>query len=195
MGLGKDIKQEARSLGEDLKDIKKGIISKAKAFKKAKENKESKSTSKKSSTLSKVGKSLRIDKKVKALRAKISRLKKKIDSGDATLEEKLEYKKLKGMLSQIPIQAGITAAQAGSLAVAPILYPVGSAVSAIAAAAGTKLAGSDESNKRLIQRYKEGKPLSPIERYRLKKAQNLGKKAESKKALGTIIAKGLKKKK
>ena len=186
MGLRNEIKQESRSVKEDLGDIRKSITSKAVKFKESLSRNKggNKPKPKKKVTLkeklSKAGESLRIDKKAKALKFKIDKLDKKIKSGEATLKDRLEYTKLKGLLKQIPIQVGIAAAQAGSLAVAPVLYPVGTVAAGAAALVGSKLAGSDESNKRLIKRHKSGKSLSMSERYRLRKAMNLGKKKDSK---------------
>lgn len=198
MGIIKGIRQEIRSLGEDARDIKEGITSKAKAFREARrQSKESPKVPYKTKFkegIKKAGEALRVDKKLKSLKSRLRYLKTKIDSGTATLEDRLEYKKLKGNISQLPIQAGITAAQAASLAVAPILYPVGSVASGLAAAAGTKLAGSDKSNKRLVERVKSGKDLSPLERYKVNQANKLGSKQAQERAVSSIIQKTLQRK-
>lgn len=194
MGLKSDIREEARSLGEDFNDIKKSILSKAKAVKKfVKEfNKEKKEKPEKRKSLKNPIKT--INKNLKNLKSKIKNLEKKIDSGEASLEDKLDYKKLKGLEKQFYIQAGLTAVQYASLPVAPILFPIGSAASYGALAAGAKLTGSDKSNKRLADRYRKGEKLSPSERYKIKKAKELGNKSDQKRKLKEIINKRFSKK-
>lgn len=168
MGLREDLRQTARGTSESTKSLISSGKARLKSLKTSKLQSKQRPPSIKDLFR-------RNDPRVKAkvIQSKMAHIQRRIKSGEATLEEKLKYRKLKSALKQIPIQTGIFAAQLGAGAVNPLLYPLGTVASAVSAGTAILTSGSDSSNKRLVNRVKSGKTLSPLERYKVKRANKL----------------------
>jgi len=133
-----------------------------------------------------------IPKNLKDLAKQRSELKIKIDSGKATLKDKMDYRSINSKLKQVAIQAGISTAQLALITLGTTLTGgagtgaavIGakmafggvaglSATGYISAGKAVATSGTLKGNNKIINKINSGKKLNVLENYKVVQAKKI----------------------